>query len=332
MMHNRLNWLLGVLTFGGLAAATATAESTPEAFSLAPPAAAAQPVDAAPPQQPHATAPVMPADACREPCCDPKPFQVTLGFRTWFTRGNSDDAIQFATGALNQFRFRDLEATVYEFNIDTVVQDRFVFRVDLGFATIDEGNFQSVTTPAAVPPASPIDIDNDDLFYMTVDAGYRLFSRGGAEACGARVAIDAFVGYQHWHETYIITSPLNVALLDDKYTWNSVRLGVRGSLESGRWASQARVAYVPWTHFESRAIDLTQTGGDYKEKADGGKGVMADFTVSYRVWQGLSLDVGYQVFHLSSERGSFRDATRDLPMEDAHSSRHGLLLGLNYRF
>jgi len=325
MMSNRLNWLLSILTIGGLTA-TATAESTPEAFSLAPPAAAVQPVDGAPAA---ATPPALPSENCCAPCC-PKPFQITLGFRTWFTQGNSDDTILTADGP-DQFRFRDVEATVYEFNIDAVLRNRFVARVDLGFGLIDDGNFQEIVPPADGPTLLPAAINNDDLFYVTADAGYRLFSRGDSAGGCTKLAIDAFVGYQHWQETFVINNEVGLALAADTYTWNSLRLGTRASLEAGRWATQARVAYVPWTHFESKVVNNSLVE-DYKEKADGGQGVMADFTVSYRVWRGLSLDLGYQVFHLTSEPGSFRSAVSDIPMENAHSTRHGLLVGLNYRF
>lgn len=326
MMSNRLNWLLGILTMGGLTA-TATAEPAPEAFNLAPPAAAVQPVDGAPAA---ATPPAFPSENCCDPCCPAKPFQITLGFRTWFTQGNSDDTILTVDGP-DQFRFRDVEATVYEFNIDAVLRNRFVARVDLGFATIDNGNFQERVPPADGPSDPPVAINNDDLFYVTADAGYRLFSRGGAGDAGPKLAIDAFVGYQHWQETYVLNNEVGLAAASDKYTWNSVRLGMRGSLEAGRWTTQARIAYVPWTHFESRLVDNTGVEG-FTEKASGGQGVMADFTVSYRVWRGLSLDLGYQVFHLASEPGAFRFADGELPLDSAHSTRHGLLVGLNYRF
>ncbi len=95
-----------------------------------------------------ATPPVIPSENCCDPCCPAKPFQITLGSRVWFTQGNADDEIQDGAG-LNQFKFRDLEATVYEFNIDTVLLNRFNKAM---------GVFAQKTTKVTVEAGKTIDV------------------------------------------------------------------------------------------------------------------------------------------------------------------------------
>jgi len=310
MIHLQRNCLLALLASG---LSTLPAAADPLNLSAAP-----------------AAVPVLTAAECGAACCEARPLAVTLGFRTWFTTGSAHDVI-LDDGAASAFRFRNLDAVVYEFNLDAVLRERFVARVDYGFGTMTSGRFQEVFTPATGPQTPPTDLGNDLLWYVTADLGYRLLQRG-ADGCGKRkCALDAFVGYQHWQEAYAIDDAAAGEFYDDHYRWDSIRLGLRGQIEAGRWSAQARVAYVPWLHFDNPATS-TVGFGDFLGQADGGQGVMADCTVSCRLGRGLALEVGYQVFHVAADAGSFQAGTFSAPLTEAGATRHGLLVGLNYRF
>jgi hypothetical protein len=257
-------------------------------------------------------------------------LELTLGYRTWFSWAGSDDTV-LLDGVSSKFKFGGVYSTVYEFNTDAVWRDRWLLRVDIGFAAIDEGSFREVVTPADEPADAPGDIESDGLFYVTADAGCRVFRRCRPDRQHLTAYLDLLAGYQNWRETYEPFSN-TVAQFTDRYTWDSIRVGGRGVLETCRWTLQGRVLFVPWARFESNAspgaVNL-----DYTIKADGGFGVMSDVTFSYWIGRGLALEAGYQVFHLGSGDGTFRTRRGfTAPFDEAHSTRHGILLGVNWRF
>lgn len=243
----------------------------------------------------------------------PRPWQLLLGYRTWFSWGNAED-LAFGNSL---FKFRDTYSTVYEFNADAA-WNRLVGRVDLGFGSIDDGYFQDEDTfTSTSDPQFPL--LEDDLFYVTVDGGFRLFCRGDLRCRGC--ALDVLAGYQYWRETYVPVFT-DGSTFSDTYTWNSARVGVRGLLSRNRLFLQGRFMVVPYAHFQSET-------DSFLIEADGSWGVMSDFSASYRVWRDLSLELGYQVFYLDSGPGDI-DGQPDF--QGARHVRHGILLGAHWRF
>lgn len=243
--------------------------------------------------------------------CSAKPWQVMLGYRTWFSWGNADDLAE----GISRFKFRDTYSTIYEFNVDAA-WNRLVSRVDLGFGGL-QGNFREEDTSTG--DNTPLEnLIGDDVFYVTTDFGYRVVRRGDLHCRGC--AVDFLVGYQHWQERYDF-GPGNVDNLDE-YRWDSVRVGLRGLAARDRLLLQGRFMVVPYAHFESETAR-------FLIKADGSWGLMTDFSASYRFWKDLSLELGYQAFFLDSGPGSF-DGAPDF--QGSRHVRHGILLGLNWRF
>lgn len=259
---------------------------------------------------------VMDADGCSD-CAPAQTGQLQLGYRTWFSWGNADD-LAFGNSL---FKFRDTYSTVHEFNLDAV-WNRLVSRVDLGFGGIGNGYFQ-IEDPASGPQ---FPLDGNDLFYVSCDVGFRLLQRGNPRSRGS--ALDVLAGYQHWRETYFENDPANPQgpAFTDSFYWDSVRVGVRGQLSRERWQTQARFLASPYTHYASHTTSATLA-------ADGGRGLMSDLSVSYRLWKGVAVELGYQVFYLDSGSGSIDIGNGPTPdFQGARHVRHGILLGANWRF
>ncbi len=250
--------------------------------------------------------------------CDPaRAGQLQVGYRAWFSWGSADD-LAFGNSL---FKFRDTYSTVHEFDIDAV-WNRLVSRVDLGFGDIDNGYFQ-IADPASGPR---FPLGGNDLFYVSCDVGYRLLQCGDPRCDGG--ALDLLVGYQHWRETYFVNDPGNPEgpAFTDSYYWDSVRVGVRGQVRHDRWEAQARFLVSPYTQFTNHTTSATLT-------ADGGWGLMSDLSASYRLWKGLAVELGYQVFYLESGSGTIDIGNGPTPdFQGARHVRHGILLGVNWRF
>jgi hypothetical protein len=295
-MARHIGWIMAALFFAQLARA-----ETPPAFPVL--------VD-----QSNLDAPV--ADGCTG-CAPAQTGELQLGYRSWFSWGSAED-LAFGNSL---FQFRDTYSTVHEFNIDAV-WNRLVSRVDLGFGGVDHGYFQ-IEDPASGPR---FPLDGNDLFYVSGDVGFRLLQCG--DPCRGGGALDLLVGYQHWRETYFENDPANPEgpAFTDTFYWDSVRIGGRGQLRRERWQAQARFLVSPYTHFANHTSSATLA-------ADGGWGLWSDVSVSYRLWKNLAVELGYQVFFLESASGTIDIGTGPTPdFQGAEHVRHGILLGVNWRF
>lgn len=250
-------------------------------------------------------------------CGPARPGQLQVGYRAWFSWGTADD-LAFGNSL---FKFHDTYSTVHEFNVDGA-WNRLVSRVDLGFGGIDNGYFQIENSV----PGPQFPLDGNDLFYVTSDVGFRLLQRGDVRSSGG--ALDLLVGYQHWRETYFENDPANPQgpAFKDTFYWNSVRLGARGQIRRERWQLQARFLVSPYAHFDNHTSSAVLT-------ADKGWGLMSDLSASYRLWRNLALELGYQVFYLDSGPGTIDIGNGPTPdFQGAQHVRHGILLGVNWKF
>src|SRR5262249_8977274 len=143
----------------------------------------------------------------------------------------------------------------------------------------DDGTLSSETQHPA---------NTDNVFYVSVDVGYRLWSSGPARD-GVRWAIDGLLGYQHWREKYVAHGGVDVlpggrplpsssSVLSNDFTWDSFRLGARTQLAGERWDWQTRVLFIPATNFRDSDVhflrdDLRQDPS-FVDRATGGFGVL----------------------------------------------------------
>src|SRR5262249_46176325 len=155
------------------------------------------------------------------------------------------------------------------------------------------------------------------------------------------------IGYQHWQEKYIAHDGIEVfpdlaffppaRLVSNRFTWDSLRVGAQARWQwHCRWMAETRLMFVPVTRFEDQDVhylrdDLRQDPS-FIDHASGGFGVMWDIAVGYRIWRGLWLQAGYQLWDIRSGSGTSTtravDGDFQTPFNHASTLRQGVLAGL----
>jgi len=292
-------------------------------------------------------------------------WSLTFGTRTWVTAGYSTWNFAGAgVNVLSDLRWRGVESYVVpEVNAD-LVWKRLVLMSSVGGGWISDGvlideDF-ALNDRRGRFSRTRSSVDDSRLFYANADAGARIFTwRETAKT--SRGYLDLLVGYQYWHEKYVAFGatgildlnpfdipivletvvPSNVKALTHDYFWHSLRVGVRYQVPSYAGVGfKAKVYLLPWSWFELRDVhhlrdDLKQNPS-FSSEAEGGFGVQLDGALTYTVWKGLSIEVGYQYWGINSGEGdkfthSLTGTTKD-KLNEGTIERHGPYLGVQYRF
>jgi len=278
----------------------------------------------------------------------PPDSSLTIGGRLWVTSGYTTHSIP-----LSELRWRGVDSVVPEVNVD-FVWNRLVLMGSLGGGAISEGvlideDFNDNNHQARTARTRS-ETDDDGLFYVNADVGFRALRWGTPEQLGF---VDALAGYQYWHERYVAfgatsafpsvvpTISSNTKVITQDYHWHSLRLGGRTQVPLfGGLSLKARAFLVPWSY--SIINDIHHRRGDLRQdpsfhgEASGGLGVQADGGLRYQVWRGLSVEVGYQYWRVKSGEGtetaSFTSGDVDTRLLENRTERHGPYVGVQYRF
>jgi hypothetical protein len=278
----------------------------------------------------------------------PPDSSLTIGGRLWVTSGYSTHSIAFS-----ELRWKGVDSVVPEVNVDFVWK-RFVLMGSLGGGAIRDGvlideDFNDRNHQDRISRTRS-DTDDDGLFYVNADVGFRALRWGTPGQPGF---IDALAGYQYWHERYVAfgaTSAFpgvvpaisaNARVITQDYYWHSLRLGGRAQVPLfGGLGLKARAFLVPWSYsiiddIHHRRSDLRHDPSFHGE-ASGGLGVQADGGLTYQVWRGLSVEVGYQYWRVKSGEGtetaSFTSGDVDTRLLENRTERYGPYVGVQYRF
>ena len=291
---------------------------------------------------------------------DKENFSLLIGQRTWLSNGISDFNIAGRGGVPNvisDLKWDNVDSTVFQFTSDALIFKRYILSTDVGFGAISGGSLRDQdfagNNRTLLLSESKSVADDDDLFYVNVDLGFRLmyccphrFS-WDAQDKKPRGTLDLLIGYQHWREKYVATEFVQTvpALgpfadqgkgITEEFTWDSVRMGfrVRSNL-TGKLSFIGKVMFIPWTQFKLDDIHHLRDL-NVKSTARGGFGVQTDTTLSYNVWRGLSIEAGFQYWDITSGDGTntFRFPTLSFktPFNEANSTRWGAIVGTNYGF
>ena len=278
----------------------------------------------------------------------PPDSSLTIGGRLWVTSGYSTNSIP-----LSELRWRGVDSVVPEVNVDFVWK-RLVLMGSLGGGAIRDGvlideDFNDHNHQNRISRTRS-DTDDDGLFYLNADVGYRALRWGTPGQLGF---VDALAGYQYWHERYVAfgatsaftnvvpTISSNVKVITQDYYWHSLRLGGRAQVPLIRGLSlKARAFLLPWSY--SIVDDIHHRRGDLRQdpsfhsEASGGLGVQADGGLTYQVWRGLSVEIGYQYWRVKSGEGtetaSFTSGDVDTRLLENRTERYGPYVGVQYRF
>jgi len=278
----------------------------------------------------------------------PPDASLAIGGRVWVTSGYSTNS-----SALSELRWRGVDSIVPEINADFVWK-RFVLMGAIGGGAIKEGVLidEDFTDSNHNSRFSRTRSDTDDtgLFYINIDAGYRLLRWGSPQNPGF---VDALAGFQYWHERYVAfgaTSafpsvvppiPSSERVITQDWDWYSLRLGARTQVPIvGGLGAKARFFVLPWS--KSVVSDIHHKRGDllhdpsFHDEASGGVGVQLDGGITYRVWRGLSVEVGYQYWWVKSGEGTSTARTPDGDFDgkllENKTERHGPYFSVQYRF
>lgn len=286
-------------------------------------------------------------------------ISIQIGERTWISYGKSDHNHADSDGTpdpISELKYEDIDSVITEFNVNTLFYDRYIFSVDVGLGGIDNGKMVDRDylgdgrTELASTSESTVGDENDNVFYVNADIGYRVFNKKES-------SIDLLLGYQHWEEKYVATEarqvydPLDLfglgplanqtRAVSQEDSWDSLRVGVRAKIELFKKLSiKSRIMFVPWTHYRSEDIhhqrsDLRKDPS-FRTSAYGGFGVMSDTTVSYNIWKGLSVEAGYQIWDIESDSGRMTSRANTgnstTRFNEANATRQGAIIGINYRW
>jgi hypothetical protein len=292
------------------------------------------------------------------PACNPPRLQFTVGERNWISFGDSSSS--FANfgrhpNVLSELKWINLQTTVNEFNFDAVLDNRFVAHTDIGLGWFyggrlrDHDYFGENRTKLFSLSDSPMDTGGVGVVDLTCDFGYRVIRRD-------TFTLDALVGYQYWREKYHAVGgtlflpslkpyhPLDFPRVPtdaEIYTRDCFRVGGRASWQLlPRLSWDTRLMFVPWAYSEVTDFHFQRTdfaSPAQRSRTQGGFGFMLDSVLTYRVWRGLSLVVGYQAWDITSGQGStsefFQDGSQlNLHLNEIQTFRHGALIGAEYRF
>ncbi len=206
------------------------------------------------------------------------------------------------------------------------------------------------------------DIDGSHLWYLNTDLGFRLLSFSGG-----RGSVKGFLGFQYWKEKYVAKgvkqlectalapSPIQCApagtvgfvgqtVITNEVEWSSIRLGLEGGYQfTRRFSLDANAAFIPYTSLQNRDThNLRLTGPNALQDPSftmSGTGIGANFEVnaSYMIVKQLFFDLGYRYWWLQVKDGTWKNHPVNFPSETANlnefqSIRHGVTLGLSYKF
>jgi hypothetical protein len=286
-----------------------------------------------------------------------EPWSLEVGFRSWLTGGYTKDASSLSgIDPLSELRWRGTDAVVVEGTADLVVE-RFLFRLTFGGNRVEEGAFIDddflFTDRQGRFSHTRSVVDDSHILYVIGDFGVRALEWRGLWG-GERGYLDAFVGYQYWNEKYVsfglqgggpgldtVTGRSTATKVHtEDISWKSARLGMRTQVPIiGGLSLRGEAVVLPHTFTQRDDIhhlrtDLLQNPS-FAFSASGGIGYQLDAGLSYRVWQGLSIDAGYRLWGLESStgretaRGVSGPSTLDAGIE---TERAGPYLGVQYRF
>ncbi len=288
---------------------------------------------------------------------DEEPTSWSVGVRTWMTGGYTKWNFQGAgISPLSELRWRGTDAVIVEGNADFVWKE-LVLMTSLGAGKVTDavlidddfllsdhqGRFSHTRSS----------VDDEGVFFFNADAGWRAGSwrSGKSEALGY---VDVFLGYQYWTEEYVAfgavgggpgllsaSIPSSTKALTHDYTWHSLRVGARAQVPIvAGLSARATAVLLPYNHTELEDIhhlrtDLKQNPS-FSSEADGGVGFQLDAGLSYQVWEGLSIEGGYQFWRIDSGHGdkfthALTGTTKDT-LNQILVERGGPYLGLRYRF
>lgn len=193
-------------------------------------------------------------------------------------------------------------------------------------------------------------VEDGDVMTLNADVGVRALRWRDGE--GRRGHLDVLVGYYFWREEYEafgavpligpISIPASVKAITHEWEWHGARIGAR--VDAPIWRNlryRVSLFLLPWSSLDVSDIhhlrdDLAQNPS-IRSEATGGFGFQLEGGLTYRIVQGLSVEVGFRYWRVEMDDGTvtfrFSDGTTSRHrLVEATTERYGPYVGLIYRF
>lgn len=299
-------------------------------------------------------------------------FSFDLGGRYWYSWGRHKYDLGLIKGtadptsSISRLTYGGIEASTGEMFGRVSAPWNLFAKGFIGGGNIHGGkmNDEDFGIPASapgqiVPYTNTLSSASGDVpLYGTIDVGYDFWRT-------ANYRFGAFVGYNYYKEALNAygcrqtanaigpcspaeggpVSGVGHAIIDQRATWQSMRLGAAGEfyLVPGLKVS-AEAAYLPYVNVRGRDhhyFGNTPTIASINPLTGYGTGAQVEAMLSYDVTENISVGVGARYWGMFTKAGSFRrtyDAPNVIPAPQLHQStkldteRVGVLGELTYRF
>jgi hypothetical protein len=293
---------------------------------------------------------------------------LKVGVRDWFSTGQSEWQISFGetdpdfgyAGGRSILEWEDLEGdlpVLYgEVRITPWLSIGGTYAsgdVEGGNTDTDRIDIEALELNDYLVSVSTADTEGEATLY-DINAYVRLNPKSYFPNTIGKV--DAVVGYQHYTEelrdrngvqTVLFEEPMNEAFegLDSTFdfTWDVMRLGVRGELPLLEWLrAKGEATALVGASYEGEGFwnlrdDYRATSPNFVQEADSGSGYDVRLALEVRPVPYVAIEAGYWWYSLEVEDGTettyYADGSDSVENVDrAQSSRDGFFVGLSAQF
>lgn len=254
----------------------------------------------------------------------PKPvpsWQVEFAARYWYGRGKTGESLYdnpaLSDTMVSRLTYSGMTSNSGELYGRAAATTGWFVKGYVGGGVISQGRLQDEDFPPyAVPYSSTIsDEHSGHLDYASGDVGYDVVR-------GADFRLGAFVGYHYFNEVVnsfgcrqttdnldicVPSVPASVESISQNNTWQSMRLGMDGSVQIGeRVTLSAEGAWLPYVHldgYDAHWLRIGTAPGDFTgpiQENGQGQGYQLEALVSYALTNSASIGVGARYWHMQA--------------------------------
>lgn len=279
--------------------------------------------------------------------------RAELGLRYWLSTGenkhahNAQGLVPSLGNPTSVLLYENLDAHVLEvFGRQRFARDWF-YKGMLGVGVITTGSFDDEDYNAGQVKFSDTTSSVSDgwLAYGTIDVGHQWVLKEGA------VNLGVFAGFSRWTEqveasgltTTVGTSgsiDRSVKVIENKLTWQALRIGFAGQWIIGRARLAADLALIPYARYRNEDSHLLRQSPSDLGPAPNillegdGRGVQLDAEFGYQIGKRTVAALGWRYWYLESTDGqrSLQNfpSFPELPVTELYSKRTGATLSVRH--
>ncbi len=245
-------------------------------------------------------------------------FDIAFGTRYWIGMGTTAKDLYDTTGSTVLSRLTYDGLTTHSGEVfGEIERSSFFLKGIAGLGAVVGGNLKDEDFPPVTTPYSSTNSDQRGGFlgYATIDAGWYFHERGDDR-------LGAFFGYNYFRQdvnaygcTQTATNPgicvpsiaNSVLGISQKNNWHSLRAGLNGEINRGKWRLRGEAAALPLVvlnghdyHWLRMPPGCTTTGcftGAIPEDGTGW-GVQLEAMLDYHVHENGRVGVGVRYWHM----------------------------------